>query len=61
LIIEENINPQNIHKTQTIQIKIKIVGRIRRRRRRRRKLKSGQKFVTLSHQTESSENHKNYK
>jgi hypothetical protein len=59
LIIEENRNPQNIHKTQTI--KIKIVGRIRRRRRRRRKLKSGQKFVTLSHQTESSENHKNYK
>jgi hypothetical protein len=30
LIIEENINPQKIHKTQTIQIKIKIVGRIRK-------------------------------
>jgi hypothetical protein len=28
LIIEENINPQNIHKTQ--KIKIKIVGRIRK-------------------------------
>jgi len=34
LIIEENINPQIIHKTQ--KIKIKIVGRIRRRRRRRK-------------------------
>jgi len=35
LIIEENINPQKIHKTQTIQIKIKVMGRIRRRRRRK--------------------------
>jgi hypothetical protein len=36
LIVEWNINPQNIHKTQKIKIKIKIVGRIRRTRRKLR-------------------------